>query len=121
MLTQSNSHLIPAEKYKKRLLERRKIVGECWYWTGPRTKAGYGQIRVNEINSKIYVHRLSLLLFKPSEFDHSLQTNHKCNNPYCFNPEHLKSGTPQDNAHDRCPNPTLASILRRKRYASLHV
>lgn len=87
------------ERLKKRLLKKRVITAEgCWEFTGHVGKTGYGQIYY--INSLWGVHRLSLKLFKPLEFIYELQTNHKCGNRRCFNPDHLYSGDQADNRND---------------------
>jgi len=98
-------------KARLRLLERKLLMANgCWYYSGFRTPAGYGQLHYD--HSTWDVHRLSMKLFKPEEFDKNLNVNHKCNNPSCFNPEHLYSGTQKDNIRD-CINSGNKSELNR--------
>lgn len=71
-----------------------KSNNECWNWTGIRRKGGYNQIRINKKN--ILTHRFSWELHFSKIPDESFVL-HKCNNPSCVNPNHLKLGTHEDN------------------------
>jgi hypothetical protein len=46
------------------------------------------------------VHRLSAVEFLNFDPDSRLLVLHRCDNPSCFNPEHLFIGSQQDNIHD---------------------
>lgn len=69
----------------------------CWLWTGGRDKDGYGNTYIN--NKQTRVHRLSY-----EEYHGFIKPGyvimHQCDNPSCFNPDHLKQGTPKDNTQD---------------------
>lgn len=69
----------------------------CWIWTGGRTSGGYGSISVR--GKKVYVHRLAWQLFK-GPIPPGMDVLHSCDNPPCFNPEHLFTGDQRDNARD---------------------
>lgn len=71
----------------------------CMVWLGctHREKAGYGRINVNGKSS--YVHRLVPKLVGVN-FEKSLTVTHKCDNPTCVNPLHLKPATQQENLRD---------------------
>ena len=86
------------ELIKEKLLSQRIIMSSgCWFWPTMGYK-GYGQVRFK--GEKWRVHRLSMFLFKPTEFDSNLDVLHKCNQERCFNPEHLYSGTQAENTLD---------------------
>lgn len=72
---------------------------ECWPWPGNRTLAGYGQISSGTrpgtgAGIPHYVHRI--MMGSPP----GLEIMHKCDNPPCCNPAHLKAGTHEDNMRD---------------------
>lgn len=87
----------------KRLFKKRVInSNNCWIWTGSTNPKGYGQIRIG--NSRIYselwsVHVLSAMFWMP-DYDWTLWVLHKCDNPPCFNPDHLFQGTNSTNMRD---------------------
>jgi HNH endonuclease len=60
--------------------------GECWFWTGARTRYGHGQIGHGDV--VVYAHRFVYeLLVGPIPSGHGL--HHTCRNPACVRPEHL--------------------------------
>jgi hypothetical protein len=67
----------------------------CWAWTGTKTAAGYGQMRV--AGRREYVHRISYQLHKGAIPD-GLAIDHLCRNRACINPEHLEAVHPKTNA-----------------------
>ncbi len=84
---------------KRKLLSRRRITSAgCWEYTGYVSTHGYAKI--SYMGKTIYVHILSMLLFKAAEYKDYLNVLHKCNNRKCFNPDHLYSGTQSSNALD---------------------
>lgn len=83
------------------LLERRRVDPEtgCWIYTGTTDQDGYGKVQHD--GQRQLVHRAALELwgnhvFMPGEF-----ACHHCDNPPCFNPDHLYVGTHADNVQDR--------------------
>jgi hypothetical protein len=95
------------EKIIKKLFSRRVITDSgCWEWQGAKTGAGYGSIYYCGIY--IGTHVLSMRLFASERYNKKLQVNHICNNPICFNPEHLYSGTASDNLYDAYSNGYVA-------------
>jgi hypothetical protein len=89
----------------------KKVVTDsgCWEWTGQRAKPtphnpwkyGYGKVKyvVNGKKKNYIVHRLAWELVNGLIPD-GMMVLHKCDNPPCFNPEHLKLGTHQENMDD---------------------
>jgi len=88
-----------------RLIAKRHIddIRGCWTWTGTKDSGGYGRISVRiagRIRS-VAAHRIV------AHLKHGLNLSirneyacHRCDNPICFNPDHIFVGTPLDNARD---------------------
>lgn len=72
----------------------------CWEWTGNLSGNGYGQMVVKR--KKFLVHRVAAAQWLGLDIsDSSKLVCHHCDNPICFNPEHIYVGTPADNMRDR--------------------
>ena len=70
--------------------------GECLEWTGGCFTTGYGATRAY---GKVWkTHRLALHLEGIDTTGHLVL--HSCDNPLCCNPDHLRTGTDQDNMDD---------------------
>jgi hypothetical protein len=74
--------------------EIRPHLGQCWVWTGARSKAGYGQIRIKGV--AIYTHRHSLTL-AGVDIPSGYHVDHLCRNRACCNPKHLEPVTQSTN------------------------
>jgi len=59
---------------------------------------GYGQVYF--LGKVRLVHRLAAYYFFGTDIDTKNDVMHKCDNPSCFNPEHLLVGTRADNMED---------------------
>jgi len=75
-----------------------EVVGDCQEWSGYRNKAGYGVVHLVG-KGPVLAHRLAWALHN-GEDPAGLVVRHNCHNPPCVNPEHLASGTLQDNSDD---------------------
>lgn len=96
------------------LINHRKITENgCWEWSGPVNKSGYGLIIID--HKRIRVHRVACALYKDFNINSDFIICHHCDNPPCFNPEHLFIGTHKDNILD-CIHKNRA----RKKYGVTH-
>ena len=81
----------------------------CWNWTGC-TLRGYGRITVITLRGKrsLSVPRVSASVFLGFNIESNKQILHKCDNPKCFNPDHLFVGDHFDNIRDAATKGRLA-------------
>lgn len=82
----------------------RKVVKRsdgCWEWIGKRFKNQYGSITHSNLGEFSYhlAHRISYELFVKAP-PITLMVLHRCDRPWCVNPEHLFLGTAKDNSDD---------------------
>ncbi len=71
----------------------------CWQWQGARTTCGYPVIARGS-NTNIRGHRY-VFEWVNGPLEDGQVVRHTCDNPLCVNPDHLESGTPDDNVQDR--------------------
>lgn len=77
-----------------------ELTSSCLCWSAARSKAGYGVFRLDGKN--VLAHRLAYCDANglvPADIK-GLEVRHKCDNPPCFNPDHLEIGTHGDNMRD---------------------
>jgi len=89
-----------------------RTAHKCWTWPRYRDEKGYGCITYDGF--KFPVHRLSFEHYKgiiPAGF----VVMHDCDNPPCFNPDHLFLGTQQENVRDMMRKGRHSSQSRRIR------
>ncbi len=89
-----------ARSIEARLFARYRVNPEtgCWEWTGGKQGGKYGAIYYQGKHWR--VHRLAAVLWLGFDDDPSVKVLHTCDNPPCFNPAHLFTGTHQDNMDD---------------------
>lgn len=76
---------------------------ECWTSTHSTETSGYHQISVTDNQGKEYkfrLHRLVYFLFGDGDLPEGQIVRHRCGNPACVNPGHLRSGSYLENAQD---------------------
>lgn len=95
-----NTRLIATRPLENRLTESRRITDNgCWEWTRAVTEHGYGRMSYQDQVHR--VHRLAAHLWHGLDLDDSTtKVCHHCDNPPCFNPEHLYLGTQKTNVRD---------------------
>jgi hypothetical protein len=72
---------------------------KCIIWWRSFHRNGYGRATDPMMNRQILAHRLAWQECF-GEIPTGMFVLHKCDNPKCVNPEHLKLGTHQDNMRD---------------------
>ena len=83
----------------QRLMSRREIVGDCWIYTGAKTRGGYGSIGIGgRSGGNQYTHRVSYELHVGPIPD-GLDLDHLCRVRACFNPAHLEPVPRLTNLH----------------------
>lgn len=94
------SGILKSFTIEQRLLAKRTITpSNCWEWNGGRDRNGYGRIRVNPFATR-FVHRFSAWVWNGINPDSPIDVLHDCDNPRCFNPAHLFTGTQADYVRD---------------------
>lgn len=68
----------------------------CWHWVGQKDARGYGIF--GHKGRKLLAHRVSFEMASGVVPDGVVM--HKCDNPSCVNPDHLKLGTLRENIQD---------------------
>jgi len=81
-------------KFHRHILKR---DDGCWEWTSQRNQAGYGQIR--EGKGAISAHRAAWEIYR-GKIPWGMLVLHKCDRPWCVNPDHLYIGDYKDNTRD---------------------
>lgn len=94
---------MPMSAYEIKVIERlmkKRIITEsnCWEWIGFRQQGGYGYSSFN--GRSMPVTRIIMHIMKGFDLASELDICHHCDNPPCFNPEHLFPETHQFNIND---------------------
>jgi hypothetical protein len=84
---------------EERFWKKVKKSEGCWEWTAYLDHKGYGGFTVDGRMQK--AHRVAYELHHKTTIELGLVVRHKCDNRKCCNPNHLETGTHQDNVNDR--------------------
>ena len=95
-LVTKNPYGTPEERFWRHVDKR--YPEECWEWTAFRSPKGYGRISLRH-GVFCASHRFAYeLAYGP--IPEGKLVMHKCDNPPCCNPAHLRAGTAQENTQD---------------------
>ena len=101
------------EKQARRFWQRVEFRPDgCWFWTGPPTTNGYGQVG---LRPKVYRPHVLLWTEFHGEQPKGLHLHHTCGNKLCVNPGHLQLLTPKEHVyeHHRERNPQFDTHCKR--------
>lgn len=87
---------------KRFMAKVEKAYSGCWEWKGPiLQRGGYGSFTMRQLGYvSARAHRVSFEIFKGRKPLPGMDVMHKCDNPRCVNPAHLKEGTHKENIND---------------------
>lgn len=79
-----------------------KLNNDCWIWTASQDKDMYGKFKIVKDGKKIDIraHQYSWQLHTGRPLVKGMVICHKCDHPYCVNPDHLFLGEVIDNNRD---------------------
>ena len=83
---------------KERFMRNVVKTKTCYFWRNHIGNRGYGQFKFRGVTW--LAHRVSYTIFK-QEIPEGMVVMHRCDNPVCIRPSHLRLGSVQDNVDDR--------------------
>lgn len=95
---------------ERRFWEKVTKTAGCWMWNAHLNENGYGRFRVED--QAKFAHRFAFELAN-GRIPEGFHIDHKCHNPACVNPAHLRAVTSKQNAEHRTgPNRGSKSGVR---------
>lgn len=71
------------------------LEDECWWWTGSRTRGGYGQFMVGQAPRRAHRVMYQIMI---GDIPDGMLLDHSCRNPLCVNPKHMRVCNKRENA-----------------------
>lgn len=94
-LRASGNYFASLREALDRHVDRSAGPGACWPWTARRDRKGYG--KVNFRGRTLVASRCALEVRLRRKLPTTVQARHRCDNPPCCNPAHLRPGSNRDN------------------------
>ena len=91
------------EEARIRFFKKVNKTDTCWLWTGC-ISCGYGRFTYN---AKSYGSHCFSWLLTGNTIPEGHLIRHKCRNRHCVNPEHLETGTREQNMADKVRDDTM--------------
>ena len=83
-----------ARRTDEYIYDRIEVAGDCWLWTGPPDRYGYGTLTRNNRNIKVHRWVYENLV---GDIGADLTIDHLCRVRLCVNPDHLEPVTNAEN------------------------
>lgn len=80
------------------------VPDQCWLWPYGADQHGYGSLQIN--GRMVKAHRLACEMAHGAPASENLDAAHRCGNPQCINPHHLRFATKAVNQADRMEHGT---------------
>lgn len=87
---------------------------DCWRWRGAPDTGSLGYGRVSNDGRSLYAHRVAFEISSGKSIEPGRVIRHKCDNPICCRPSHLRNSTQAENTLDMCIKERQRGKLTRK-------
>lgn len=89
----------------------------CWEWEAGRNSDGYGIFHLNPHQRGLLAHRVAWFLTREEWPPEGQVLMHRCDNPGCVRPAHLRLGTQAENMADAKRKGRIPSRANGRHYA----